>query len=393
MNCKKDFPVFTQFPELVYFDNASTTQKPLSVITSMANCLTQGASNIHRSVHRHAEEATIRFEDARELLASFIRADKNEIIFTHNCTDAINLAADLLQLTKEDQVICSIAEHHSNYLPWAQKASVIALELNDQGIIDLNQLERAFTKKTKILALSYVSNTTGNIQPVKEAISLAESKGVLTLIDAAQAIGHFPVDVGALGCDFLAFSAHKMLGPTGVGVLYGKRDLLHKLSPMRLGGGMVNHIEASKINFKGPPHGFEAGTPNIEGVIAFGKTIEYFLLHGFDTIERHLKDLESYFKNRFLGSPYVTSAFPINEQHVPIFTFVPTHGRIDLNQLGRVFSDTYQIALSVGVQCCQPLYHSFNLPGAIRASLYVYNTREEIDRFFAAVDDMKDFLR
>lgn len=392
MDVRKDFPLLVKEPEYIYFDSASTTHKPALVIESVTRYYGEYSSNIHRSVHRHAEAATIAFENTRELTAAFIHADKNEIIFTHNCTDAINLVAHLLKLTKRDEVVCSIAEHHSNYLPWLNNASLVTIELDKNGVIDLDQLKRALSPKTKLLALSYVSNATGNIQPVREAIRIAKARGVLTLIDAAQAIGHFPIDVQDLGCDFLVFSAHKMLGPSGVGIMYARQEWLNAVSPVRFGGGMVNHIDAGVANFKAPPHGFEAGTPNIEGVIAFGKALHYFLLHGFDVIEGHLNDLESYFKKRLVESPYIKSAFPIASRHVPIFTFMPMCARIDLNQLGRVLSDTYQIALSVGVQCCQPLYQTYSLEGAIRASLYVYNTKAEIDRFFAAIDEMKVFL-
>lgn len=392
MNFKKDFPVFAHDPQFIYFDSAATTQKPLIVMERLSRCYQTGVANIHRSTHRYGQVNTIEFEKTRQLVATFINADKNEIIFTHNCTDALNLVSDLLKVTKADEVVCPISEHHSNYLPWHNKANLKTLRLNGEGIIDLCELESILAKRPKVLTLSYVSNVTGNIQPVKEAINIAKKYDVITVIDAAQAIGHFPIDVSELGCDFLAFSGHKMLGPSGVGVLYAHKDAIKNIIPTRLGGGMMNRFEEDKINFKSAPHGFEAGTPNIEGVIAFGQTIEYFYSYGFHTIEAYLNDLESYFRERLENTPFIKPVFPINKLHVPIFSLSPLSSKIDLHELGRMFSDDYHIALSVGVQCCQPLYHTHGLERGLRVSPYLYNTKEDIDRFFEAVVKMKNWL-
>lgn len=388
---RKEFPILDN--PLIYFDSASTSLKPQSVIDAFCDYYKNYTSNIHRSTHIFAERAMIAFEGVRESVASFIKADKNQIIFTHNCSDAINLVSELLAIKKEDEIICSILEHHSNYLPWRTKSNVIVVNVTADGLIDLDEIERSITKKTKLIAMTYVSNVTGNIQPVHEIVELAKKYNILTLIDAAQAVGHFAIDVTKLNCDFLVFSAHKMLGPSGIGILYCSNELLNKLPPSRVGGGMINQISKEELQYKKAPYCFEVGTPNIENVIAFGKAIDFFNVHGFNEISHYLEELNLYFIKKLAKVDSVHVPFSIHHNHIPIFTLMPKNNSVDLKYLGRMLSDTYLIALNVGVQCCQPLYQKQNIPAAMRVSLYLYNTKNEIDVFFDALEDLNFLLK
>lgn len=385
-----DFPFLKNNPGYIYFDSAATTLKPKSVIDCYAEYYSTICSNIHRSTHRIAEEATLAFEGVRDQLSSFFRCDQNEILFTANCSDGINLVTQWLRLNRNDQVIVSEFEHHSNYLPWKACASLVTAPINASGEIDLDMLEASITNRTRLIAVSYVSNVTGNIQPVREVVEIARRHGILTLIDAAQAVAHLTIDLQALQCDFLVLSAHKMLGPSGVGVLFARQSFLQDCKPARFGGGMVQ--DASVGTWKQGPHGHEVGTPNIESVIAFGKAIFYYERHGYATIEKHLQTLERAFSARLQDFPCLESPFPISSHHVPIFTLRPRNRMMDLQQLGRILSDTHDIAVSVGMQCCQPFYHSHSLDGGLRASLYIYNTVEDVEQFFDAISALKGFL-
>lgn len=391
---KADFPLFDD-PEAegyVYLDSAATTLKPARVIEAVADYHRRSTANVHRSLHLRAEASTIAFEGVREDVAHFLRCDRSEVVFTHNCTDAINLAADLLALDPGDEVVVTRLEHHSNYLPWATRATARVVDVGPDGVVDLDRLAAAIGPRTRLVAATWVSNVTGNVQPVAEIVRIAHARGVPVLIDAAQAVGHHPVDVGAVGCDFLVFSAHKMLGPSGVGVLYARKEAQGWLRPRRVGGGMVNKVRADGFDVKEAPYCFEAGTPNIEGVIGFGRALEWYSVRGFPAIEAHLADLERYFRERLAASTLVRPAFPFAGQHVSIFPLVPARRALDLNHFGRILSDTHGIALSAGVQCCQPYYEAEGLDGALRVSLYVYNSRRDVDRFFDAVEATSMFL-
>lgn len=387
---RDDFPILKK--NIVYFDSASTTLKPNNVIQSFNEYYENYTSNIHRSTHILAEQATIAYEEVRESVASFIKADKSEIIFTANCSDSINLVSSLLNLKKDDEIICSVLEHHSNYLPWQQKATLKVVPLIASGVVDLDSLLRNITKKTRLIAITFASNVTGNIQPVAEIIKIAKQHNILILIDAAQAVGHFPINVSNLGCDFMAFTAHKMLGPSGVGVLYCRQDLLATLSPVRFGGGMINQITEENLHLKPIPYCFEVGTPNIENVIAFGKAIEYFKINNFNTITNYLDDLNQYFIKKIILCEHIYFPFAFGKHRIPIFSFAPKNKNVDIKYIGRILSDTYQIAVSVGLQCCQPLYQTYKSAGTLRASLYLYNSTKEIDHLINALDEMHYLL-
>lgn len=387
---RDDFPILKK--NIVYFDSASTTLKPNSVIKSFNEYYENYTSNIYRSTHILAEQATIAYEEVRESVASFIKADKSEIIFTANCSDSINLVSSILKLQKEDEIICSVLEHHSNYLPWQQKATLKVVPLIASGVIDIDVLLKNITKKTRLIAITFASNVTGNIQPVADIIKIAKQHNILVLIDAAQAVGHFPINVSHLGCDFMAFTAHKMLGPSGVGVLYCRRDLLATLSPIRFGGGMINHMTGEDLHLKPIPYCFEVGTPNIENVIAFGKAIEYLKMKNFNTIKNYLDELNQYFIKKITSCEHIYFPFALGEHRIPIFSFAPKTKNVDIKYIGRILSDTYQIAVSVGLQCCQPLYQAYKIEGTIRVSLYLYNSKNEIDHLINALNEMHYLL-
>ncbi|WP_233104215.1 aminotransferase class V-fold PLP-dependent enzyme [Haliangium ochraceum] len=376
----------------MYFDNAATTLKPRSVINAVCEYYERYTSNVARGEHRFAERVTTAFEATREKVASFISAKVNEITFTFSCTDSINLVSSFLALQADDEIIVSVLEHHSNYLPWRSKARVSSIPLDSDGIIDLERLKQSLTPKTRLVAMSWVSNVTGNVQPIAEVVRIAHEHGCYVLVDAAQAAGHFPIDVTALGCDFLAFSAHKMLGPSGVGVLYLKEALHEGLPPVRYGGGMVNKVLHDDVIFHNGPTRYEAGTPNIEGILAFGAAIDYLVQHGMGAIHEHLHQLEQYAWEQLSELDGIVFPFARAPEHVPIFTFRPRQNTLDLRYLARLLSDSYDIAVTSGYQCCQPFYDATGVAGALRASLYLYNTTEEIDRLVKALQELRPFL-
>lgn len=393
---RDDFPILAatsgDHRPVIYFDNAATTLKPRSVIDAVRQFYESYTSNVARGEHRFAEHVTSAFEATREKLASFLSTRSSEIIFTFGCTDSINLVSSVLDLDQDDEVAVSILEHHSNYLPWWSRSRVKVIPVDEQGVIDLNRLEEQLSPKTRLVAMSWVSNVTGNIQPIAEVVRIAHERGCLVLVDAAQAAGHFPIDVTELGCDFLALSAHKMLGPSGVGVLFMKEDLQASLAPGRYGGGMVNKVMHDDVIFHNGPKRFEAGTPNIEGILAFGAAIDYLVMHGMDSIHHHLHALEQYAWEQLGTLDGINFPFPRTSSHIPIFTLRPRNESFDLRYLARILSDTHNIALTSGYQCCQPLYDAIGVPGALRASMYIYNTPDEVDLLVHALRELSPFL-
>lgn len=392
---RNDFPILTNADhknKFIYMDSASTTLKPQLVVEAVNLFYTKYTANIARASHFLSEELFILFEDTRESISSFINAKKDEIVFTHNCTDSINLVANGLSLEKTDEVIISVLEHHSNYLPWHKYATVKTVGHDSNGLIDLNILQDQITNNTKLISIAYISNVTGNIQPVKEIAKIAKEKNILFLIDAAQAVGHIPVDVYDIDCDFMAFSAHKMLGPSGVGILYGKSEALEKLKAFRYGGGMVNKITANATSYMPSPLKFEAGTPNIEGILGLGAAVNYLNFIGMDNITIHLNKLESYCRSQMEKTELINFPFELANDHVPIFSFRPKSSKSSLEYISNVLSDVHGIAIREGFQCAQPFYMAKNINGTIRVSLYLYNSFEEIDLLINALHEMKYLL-
>lgn len=391
---RRDFPIFAKEfdpQKVIYLDSAATSQKPRSVIERVVKFYEHETSNVARGNHFLSEQNSLALESVREKTASFLKATAQEIVFTQNTTEAINIVANGMHLSPQDEVIVSILEHHSNYLPWVQKAKVKIVHLTKHGTIDLDHLKSLITNKTRIIALTYASNVSGNVQPIKEAIKIAKKQNIPTLVDAAQSISHFPVDVGYLDCDFLVFSAHKMFGPSGVGVLYARSESQNLLHPMKFGGSMANKVSIENVSFHSFPHSFEAGTPNIEGILGFGAAIDYITEKGFPAISQYLQHLEKYLKSKLEQLDFIKS-FPYSEHHLPIFTFFPKSSKSSLFSLTQMLSDSYRIMIRGGFHCSQLLYNEKNLPGGIRASLQIYNTKEEIDHFIDALEELKIFF-
>ena len=390
---------------MIYFDNAATTQKPKQVIQAITDYYEQHNANVHRAVHTLSQEATELYETSRERIAKFINAkDSAEIIFVRGTTEAINLVAyswGLRSLKRGDEVLVSLMEHHSNIIPWEILAKINGFTLkyarvNANGTLDYKDFERKISGKTKIACLSHVSNVTGVINNVKRIAKVAHEQGSLMLVDGAQSVPHMPVDVRDLNVDFLAFSGHKMLGPTGIGVLYAKKSLLENMAPFQGGGEMIKEVsfiagkEHCKISLNDPPWKFEAGTPNICGAIALAEAVKYLEKIGMDQVQGHECYLTNYAIKRMQEWPKITL-------HGPTDTALKC-GIIPFSVQGlsshdvALFCDNYGIMIRSGYHCAQPLHEVFKLQSSARASFYIYNTREEIDRFIEALKEI-DQLR
>lgn len=389
---RKEFPLLNitigKYP-LVYFDNGATSQKPQVVIDRMNTYYAAENANVHRGVHHLSQISTENFEKARTITQKFLNASKShEIIFTKGTTDGINLVSSSFGklLEKGDEILISELEHHSNIVPWQMLAKEKELTLryipiNSKGEWDLSTLENLLTNKTKIVAVSHVSNALGTINPIEHIISLAHKKGAKVLIDGAQAVQHFSVDVQQLDCDFYVFSGHKIFGPTGVGVLYGKEEILNSMPPYQGGGDMIKTVSMKETVYNDLPHKFEAGTPDISGVIGLGAALEWFSTLDLKAVNAYEDELLEYAKNEMTTIPgmkfYGTSE---NKCSVISFLVEGTHpydvGTL-LNQQG--------IAVRTGHHCTQPIMEYFGIPGTIRASFSLYNTKEEIDLFITAL--------
>jgi cysteine desulfurase/selenocysteine lyase len=375
---------------LVYFDNAATTQKPQIVIDSILEYYNNFNSNIHRGVHYLSQQATDQFEQARKTVQHYINAKHfHEIIFTKGTTESINLIAHsfgMSFLKAGDEVLISEMEHHSNIVPWKmvcdlKGASLRVIPMNEVGGLDIDQIERLITSKTKILAITHTSNVLGTINPVKEIIRIAHSKGVPVLVDGAQAISHTKVDVQDLDADFYAFSGHKMYAPMGIGVLYGKEEWLNKLPPYQGGGEMIGKVTFEEITYNELPFKFEAGTPNVEGVLGLEKAIQYIQSIGIEKIASYEQELLFYLMDRMKEIPNI-HYYGLSKEKVAVLSF--NVGDIHPYDLG-VILDQMGIAVRTGHHCAQPIMDKFNIPGTIRVSLALYNTKAEIDLFIDAL--------
>jgi cysteine desulfurase/selenocysteine lyase len=397
---RKDFPILDQQVNgqpLVYLDNAATTQKPESVIKAISDYYRFDNSNVHRGAHTLADRATTAFEGARKKLAAFIHAeDSAQIIWTRGTTDGINLVAaswGRTNLQAGDRILVSAMEHHSNIVPWqmiaAQMgATVEAIPVDSTGTIDLSAFQGMLDERVKIVAVGHVSNALGTVNPVIEITRLAHAAGALVLIDGAQAIGHWPVDMQSLDCDFYVFSAHKLYGPTGVGALYGKRALLEAMPPYQGGGEMIESVSFAGTTYNQLPYKFEAGTPNIAGVIGLGAAIDYLNALDRAGAARHEHALLEYARSKALkvsGLRLVGTA----DHKVSVLSFV-LEG-LHPADLGTLL-DQQGVAVRTGNHCAQPIMDQYGLPGTIRASFSFYNNFDDVDRLFAAIEKAKKFL-
>ena len=382
--------------DLVYFDNGATTQKPQSVIDAEANYYTDENSNVHRGVHFLSGLATDKFEETRDAVQDFIGAKhKHEIIFTKGTTDAINLVANAYRilLSKGDEIIISELEHHSNIVPWQMcceisGASLKVIPLLDNGELDMNEFNNLLSESTKVVAVSHISNALGTISPIEEIITKAHKVGAKVLIDGAQAASHVALNMQELNADFYCFSAHKMFGPTGVGVLYGKEEILNKLPPYQGGGEMIKEVSFEKTTYACLPHKFEAGTPNISGVIAFKQAIDFITDLGVSEIAKYEDELLQY-----------ATAEVLKIEGIKIYgTAAHKSGIISFNIEGLhpydigMIVDKMGVAIRTGHHCTQPIMDRFNIPGTARISLSVYNTKAEVDVCINAIKKAKLML-
>ena len=384
---RKDFPILSKTiynKPLVYLDNAATTQKPLSVIEAMNNEYLNVNSNVHRGVHWLSQQATELHESARETLRKFINAKStNEIIFTRGTTESINLVASSFVegfMNAGDEVIVSEMEHHSNIVPWqlqmARKGIALKVApIDDEGNLDMEAFKKLFSERTKLVSIAHVSNVLGTVNPIDEIIQFAHSQGVPVLVDGAQSAPHFAIDVQAMDCDFFALSGHKMYGPTGIGVLYGKEEWLDRMPPYQGGGEMIETVSFDKVTFEKPPLKFEAGTPDYVATHGLATAVDYLLDLGMDNIQKHEAMLTKYAMEqlstikdiRFIGTP---------RQKDAVVSFLV--GDIHPFDLGTLL-DRLGIALRTGHHCTQPLMQRLGIQGTVRASFGLYNTKEEID--------------
>jgi cysteine desulfurase/selenocysteine lyase len=383
--------------KLVYFDNGATSQKPQCVIDEINAYYSFENANIHRGVHFLSQEATTKYEQARETIQQYIHAKEScEVLFTKGTTDSINLVASSFgeTLQKGDEILISYMEHHSNIVPWQmlceRKGLVLkVIPIHDNGELNLEAFEKLLSEKTKLLSITHVSNTLGTINPVNYLITKAHSVGAKVLLDGAQSIQHFPINVQDLDCDFFAFSGHKVFGPTGVGILYGKKEILEAIPPYQGGGDMISKVTFEKTTYNELPHKFEAGTPHISGGIALGKAIEFLSELDIEAVMNYEHALLKYAEEKLTqidGLKIIGTAE--NKASVVSFVIDGIHP-FDAGTL----LDKQGIAVRTGHHCTQPLMDLFQIPGTIRASFAMYNTLEEIDLFISALERSVSMLR
>ncbi len=425
-NIRNLFPIYQNQPNLVYLDSTATSLKPKSVIDKIREYYEEYSANVFRGIYPMSEKATVEFEETRTIVSGFINANNsNEIVFTRNATESLNLLAYSLGrkiLESGDEIVTTIMEHHSNFVPWQVLSSEIGvtfkvIDINNDGYLDIYnenikyqtsniksktnnkyqnlKLENIITKKTKILALTYVSNVLGTVNPIKEIVSIAKSinPNIITILDAAQAAPHLKIDVQDLGADFIVFSSHKMLGPTGVGVLWGKEKLLKEMYPFMYGGDMISEVYIDKTIYKDPPHKFEAGTPAIGEIIAFKEAIKFLNKVGMEKISEHEKKLTRIAIDR------LTSTFggeikiygPRNaEDHNGIVSF--SFGKYHPHDISQILTDN-GICVRAGHHCAMPLHTRLKLPATVRASFYIYNDEKDVERLVEGLKEVKKILK
>lgn len=405
---REDFPILKRKINnhpLIYFDNAATSQKPRQVIEAMKEFYEKHNANVHRAVHTLSLEATELYEEAHEEVAKFIGAKSmEEIIFVRGTTEAINLVAyswGLHNLQREDEVLVSLMEHHSNIVPWEILSKIKGFkvkyaDVNPDGTLNYESLKEMLTPKVKLVCITHVSNVTGVINDVKAIAKLAHENGALVLVDGAQSVPHMPINVKNLDCDFLAFSGHKMLGPTGIGVLYGKREILEEMEPFHGGGEMIREVSFNletrrcKISWNELPWKFEAGTPDVCGAVGLTAAIKYLRTLGMDNVKAHEGNLTEYALKRLKECQKVTVYGP--EDVRLKCGIIPFNVEGFISHDVALLLDSYGIMIRSGFHCAQPLHQKLGISSSARASFYIYNTREEVDRFVEALKEIEQTL-
>ena len=396
---KEDFPILKN-RDMAYLDSGATTQKPQKVLDAVESFYEHENANPHRGAYSLSIEATEAYESTRGKIAKFINARyPEEIIFSKNATESLNLLAysyGLDNLEKEDEVVISIMEHHSNLVPWQYVTNKTGstlkyMYINDNFEISKEEIESKITDKTKIVGITHISNVLGTINPVKEIIKYAHKKGAIVIVDASQSIPHMKIDVQDLDADFLVFSGHKMLAPLGIGVLYGKKELLQKMKPFLMGGDMIEYVYEQKTTFAPLPNKFEAGTQNVEGVIGLGAAIDYINEIGYDKIEEVEKELTEYAKEKLSKLDYLDLYLTPNKgNHSSVFSF--NIKGVHPHDVASIL-DTENVYVRSGNHCAQPLLRSLGIDSTCRASLYFYNTKEDIDKLVHGLDKAYDMFK
>jgi len=398
---RQDFPILNQNVNgkpLVFLDSAATSQKPLQVIQTLNDYYTKYNSNVHRAAHTLAAKSTEAYENSRNKIANFINAKPQEIIFVKNASEAINLVFyswALENLKAGDIVVTTVMEHHSNIVPWQQLQSkdvkLGIIDILPDGTLDLEQLKAIMSDKVKLIAVTHCSNVLGTINPVKEIAQIAHKYGALVLVDGAQSVPHMPIDVKDIDADFFVFSGHKMLGPTGIGCLYGKEEILKKMKPFMFGGDMIKEVHLRETTFADLPNKFEAGTPDIAGAIGLGAAVDYLQSIGMENIQAHEKELVRYALERLSQVKDLKIIGPADASKrggLVSFTLGDIHGH-DLSQI----LDAEGIAVRAGHHCAMPLHEKLGITSSTRASFYFYNTKEEIDRLVDALNKARRIFK
>lgn len=402
MNIKSLFPIYLKQPNLVYLDSTATSLKPKSVADKIREYYEEYSANVFRGIYPMSEKATMEFEETRNVVSRFINASKSsEIVFTRNATESLNLLAYSLGrkiIESGDEIVTTIMEHHSNFVPWqvlANESGAIfkVVDINDEGYININWKE-VITKKTKILTLTYVSNVLGTINPIKKIISMAKkiNPNIITIIDAAQAIPHLKIDVQDLGADFIVFSSHKMLGPTGVGVLWGKEKILQEMYPFMYGGDMISEVYIDKTIYQDPPHKFEAGTPAIGEIIAFKEAIKFLDKIGMNNIRKHERKITNFAINRLIdtfGQSIKIYGPKKIEDRGGIISF--SFDKFHPHDIAQILADG-GICVRAGHHCAMPLHTRLNVPATVRASFYIYNDEKDVKKLVEGLKIVKKVL-
>jgi cysteine desulfurase/selenocysteine lyase len=404
---REDLPVLAQRIDgerITFLDSASTTPKPRAVIDAVRGYYEEYTANVHRGVHAFSERATQEFEQARYAVASLIGAQPSEIIFTRGATEAINLASWGLGLTGgeepgytqptlasgEDEVVLPASEHHSNLLPWRLRARAVYLDVDEDGVPAFGQLASRMTKRTKLVSVAHASNVTGAIAPVAELAEVAHKNGALLLCDMAQSVSHLPIDVRKLGCDLAAFSSHKLFGPSGVGVLYARAEIMERLRLYQVGGGMVNRTDEEVFHPRPAPWRFEAGTPNIEGVIGFGAAVSWLRRIGLERVRAHDLEIGGALLEtlaRMKGVRVLGRGLGM-DRRIALATFVVDVPSLSQESVARLLGDAYKIFVSGGYHCAHILHHRTQLEGTVRASPHLFNDTADVERLAAALTEI-----
>ena len=399
---KKDFPIFDRFfseVSLTYIDNSAASQKPKCVIDAVSDFYSKYNANIHRGLYELSEEATEMYEKVRVDVAKFINArSPEEIIFTHGATSALNTVAfgwGLRKFKKGDVILTTVAEHHSNLVAWQEAvqltgASIEFIDVNETGEISLTDVKNKMSEKVAVVTIMHASNVLGTIFPVKGICELAHEVGAIAVVDGAAMAGHVPINVQNLGCDFYAFSGHKMLGPTGIGILWGKKELLEKMEPFQFGGGMIKEVTLEKATWRNPPAKFEAGTPNIAGVAGLGAAVDYLAKLGMENVREHDIELTAYALIELSKIERVRILGPTDAQKkVGLVSF--TVNGAHAHDVAAVLAQE-QVCVRAGHHCAMPLHTRFKIPATVRASFYIYNNRDDVDRLAAALRKAVELL-